>query len=414
MDVIYLPEQAQNIILSLNKKGYQAYAVGGCVRDTILGIVPSDWDIATDAHPQQVKSVFSRTADTGTRHGTVTVLMGDEGYEVTTFRTEGEYSDLRHPDRVCFTHSIEEDLGRRDFTINALAYHPQKGLVDCCNGLSDLKGRLIRAVGNAGSRFREDALRMLRAVRFSAQLGFEIEEKTLRAVRDNSQLIKNISTERIRDELTGILMSKNPLKFILVWETGLLHNIIPELCRVYCSSGSREKVLELLRPLEYAISDCVLRWSLLLATTENTRDIMKRLRFDNKTSGRVTAVTESMGLELEPDPRQVRKAVHITGKHIFSLLIEAWEAIASSCHKDKNGAGKVKKIFNDIIREGHPLEICDLEVDGADIAGMGFVGTDIGRVLRLLLDMVIDDPGMNKREFLLKAARMHMEKTDMT
>ena len=179
---INIPQKAEQILHILNEAGYEAYVVGGCVRDSILDRVPGDWDITTSALPEQVKELFHRTVDTGIQHGTVTVMMGKEGFEVTTYRVDGEYHDGRHPDAVTFTRSLEEDLKRRDFTINAMAYHPGHGLVDLFGGMEDINRKIIRCVGDPVERFTEDALRMLRAVRFSAQLGFTVEENTKAAL----------------------------------------------------------------------------------------------------------------------------------------------------------------------------------------------------------------------------------------
>ena len=200
---IEMPEDVKDIICTLQKNGYEAYAVGGCVRDSILGRMPEDWDITTSAMPEETKALFARTFDTGIEHGTVTVLKGRTGYEVTTYRVDGEYEDSRHPREVTFTRSLKEDLKRRDFTINAMAYNDEEGLVDIFGGLKDLEGKVIRCVGNARERFSEDALRILRGVRFAAQLEFELEEETREGMRELAGTLANISAERIQTENTG-------------------------------------------------------------------------------------------------------------------------------------------------------------------------------------------------------------------
>lgn len=202
-----IPSKAAEIIQELAAHGFEAYAVGGCVRDSILGRKPEDWDITTSARPEQVKAIFPRTVDTGIEHGTVTVLMDREHFEVTTYRVDGEYEDHRHPKEVTFTASLEEDLKRRDFTINAMAYNPETGLVDIFNGIEDLKNQVIRCVGDPGERFDEDALRILRAIRFSAQLGFQIDAATQRAMSERAKDLKEVSAERIRVELVKLLVS---------------------------------------------------------------------------------------------------------------------------------------------------------------------------------------------------------------
>ena len=225
---INIPQKAEQILHILNEAGYEAYVVGGCVRDSILDRVPGDWDITTSALPEQVKELFHRTVDTGIQHGTVTVMMGKEGFEVTTYRVDGEYHDGRHPDAVTFTRSLEEDLKRRDFTINAMAYHPGHGLVDLFGGMEDINRKIIRCVGDPVERFTEDALRMLRAVRFSAQLGFTVEENTKAALARMSGNLEHVSAERIQTELVKLLVSDHPDYLRTAWETGLTREFLPE------------------------------------------------------------------------------------------------------------------------------------------------------------------------------------------
>ncbi|MEE3466819.1 MAG: CCA tRNA nucleotidyltransferase [Eubacterium sp.] len=223
-----IPSGARQIIEALEHHGYEAYIVGGCVRDMLIDRVPEDWDITTSAEPDQVKRIFRRTVDTGIEHGTVTVLIGDEGYEVTTYRTDGIYEDHRHPTEVTFTPNLEEDLKRRDFTINAMAYNEKDGLVDLFGGQEDLERGIIRCVGDPMQRFDEDALRMLRGIRFAGQLLFEIEESTLAAIRELAPTLVNISAERIRVELTKLLISAGSDRLRLAYETGLTPYFLPE------------------------------------------------------------------------------------------------------------------------------------------------------------------------------------------
>ena len=217
---ISLPEKVENIISTIEANGFEAYAVGGCVRDSILGRIPDDWDITTSASPQQVKALFRHTIDTGIQHGTVTVMLGREGFEVTTYRIDGEYEDSRHPKEVTFTSNLREDLKRRDFTINAMAYNNRTGLVDAFGGLEDMERKLIRCVGESQERFEEDALRMMRAVRFSAQLGYAIEEGTEQAIRKMAGNLGHISAERIQTELVKLLVSPHPDYLRICYETG--------------------------------------------------------------------------------------------------------------------------------------------------------------------------------------------------
>ena len=226
--MFHLPQDVKFIIDNLTEHGYEAYAVGGCVRDTLLSRIPGDWDITTSAKPEQVKAIFSHTIDTGIEHGTVTVMRNHVGYEVTTYRIDGEYEDARHPKEVTFTANLVEDLKRRDFTINAMAYNHQTGLVDEFDGIGDLEQKIIRCVGNPMERFSEDALRMLRAVRFSAQLGCTIEEHTKEAIRQLAPTIAKVSVERITTELVKILISDNPQEIRTAYELGLTKIFLPE------------------------------------------------------------------------------------------------------------------------------------------------------------------------------------------
>ena len=226
-----IPSNAEKILHILEENGYEAYVVGGCVRDSILGRTPDDWDITTSASPEQVKELFHRTVDTGLQHGTVTVLMDKEGYEVTTYRVDGDYEDGRHPKQVMFTSSLEEDLKRRDFTINAMAYHPVRGLVDLFHGMEDMQAKIIRCVGDPMERFHEDALRILRAVRFSAQLGFTIEKETKNGIRVLAPNLKCVSAERIQTELVKLLVSPHPDYLRVAYETGITKEFLPEFDR---------------------------------------------------------------------------------------------------------------------------------------------------------------------------------------
>ena len=226
---IEIPSGAAHILRVLESRGYEAYVVGGCVRDSLLGRTPNDWDITTSALPQQVKALFPRTVDTGLKHGTVTILCGRDAYEVTTYRVDGEYLDGRHPKDVTFTASLREDLQRRDFTINAMAYSEKDGLQDYFDGLSDLERGIVRAVGDPEKRFGEDALRIMRAVRFAAQLGYDVEEKTLRAMKDLAPTLSKISAERIAVELEKLLLSPHPDKLFMAYECGITKGAVLKL-----------------------------------------------------------------------------------------------------------------------------------------------------------------------------------------
>ena len=225
---IQMPVNANRIIHTLQEAGHEAYIVGGCVRDAILGKEPGDWDITTSAKPEEVKALFRRTIDTGIEHGTVTVMFDKEGYEVTTYRVDGKYEDHRRPTSVTFTASLIEDMKRRDFTINAMAYNETEGVIDHFDGMGDLKRKMIRCVGEPKERFDEDALRILRALRFSAQLDFSIDEKTKEAIRNQAVYLKDISAERIHVELTKLLVSSHPERLRTAYELGVTKIVLPE------------------------------------------------------------------------------------------------------------------------------------------------------------------------------------------
>ena len=356
---ILIPTQAAEIIKTLSSHGYEAYAVGGCVRDSILGKTPSDWDITTSARPEQVKALFAKTIDTGIKHGTVTVMMDKTGYEVTTYRIDGLYEDHRRPNDVTFTTSLREDLMRRDFTINAMAYNDTDGLIDLFGGMDDLQNRVIRCVGNARDRFEEDALRMLRAVRFAGQLHFRIESSTREAIIACHNNLKDVSAERIQMELLKLLISDHPEVFREAYATGLTSVFLPEFDRMmdtgqknphHCYSVG-EHTLHAVCMIE---PNPVLRLTMLLhdvgkpatKTTdqygidhfynhykvgaEMSKEILKRLKFDNKTIQVVCQLISHHDIRFKnpktSGQRHVRKVMHSIGPNLFPYLLKVMEA----------------------------------------------------------------------------------------
>jgi len=314
-----MPGNVKDIINVLQDKGYEAYAVGGCVRDAVLGKEPHDWDITTSALPEKIKELFSKTVDTGIEHGTVTVIMNGEGYEVTTYRIDGKYKDGRHPESVTFTPSLTEDLKRRDFTINAMAYNESEGLVDLFGGIGDIEKKKITCVGNPVDRFNEDALRILRAVRFAGTLGFDIEENTLKACSTVGKRLELVSRERIQVELDKLITSDHPEKIEIAWNVGIMEYIVPELnfgngiedsaCgkikgsvagKVEKSRGyeDRKFIIDMLKVTE---NNHYVRWAALLSvfTRDEVRRILKGLKFDNKTVKYVSSMVERFRGEAE-------------------------------------------------------------------------------------------------------------------
>ena len=434
--VLTIPEKVEFIINKLETAGFEAYAVGGCVRDSILGRKPDDWDITTSAKPEQVKSLFRRTVDTGLQHGTVTVMIDKEGFEVTTYRVDGEYEDGRHPKEVTFTASLEEDLKRRDFTINAMAYNTSSGLVDMFGGLEDIKKKIIRCVGNPLERFTEDALRIMRAVRFSAQLGFEIEKETKAALSVIAPNLKNVSAERIETELVKLLVSPHPDYLRTAWETGITKEFLPEFDACmdteqntphHCWSVGEHT----LRSLLNVPCDKVLRLTMLLhdigkpkvkATDENGRDhfkthgsvgekmakeILRRLKFDNDTIRKVSHLVKWHDYRPENTPKSVRRALNKIGEELFPeyLMVQRADMLAQSAYKREEKTERIEKLtilYREIIEKKECISLKTLAVTGSDLIEAGMKpGKEIGVVLNSLLEMVLENPELNKKETLL-------------
>ena len=428
-----IPKDVSFIIDELYSHGYEAYAVGGCVRDCILNREPGDWDITTSARPYEVKEIFKRTIDTGIAHGTVTVMLGKNGYEVTTYRVDGAYEDSRHPKSVSFTASLEEDLKRRDFTINAMAYNHRRGLVDIFDGIGDIQRKVIRCVGNPEERFDEDALRILRAVRFSAQLGFEIEDETAAAITKKARSLENISAERIQAELVKLLVSDHPDYIHKAWALGITKVIMPEYDRIvgvaqHTPNHIYTVDVHTLKALKNIEADAILRLTMLIhdfgkpevkKTKPDGRDIfyrhpevsaklagqiLKRLKFDNYTLEHVVRLVQWHGLKYNADEIDVRKALNRVGRDIFNDFLKVQTADVSA----KNPAvidGKLKHIYHQIIDENQCFEIKALAVNGKDLIQAGIApGPLLGAVLERLLEMVIEDQSLNVKETLLELA----------
>ena len=401
---INLPNEVSFILNILISNGFEAYIVGGCVRDSIIGTTPGDWDITTNALSDKVKSLFEKTVDTGIKHGTVTVMVDGVSFEVTTYRTDGIYEDNRRPVGVRFTSSIEADLSRRDFTMNAIAYHPITGFIDPFGGIADIKSKLIRTVGNADERFKEDALRMLRAVRFSCRLNFSIHDDIFKSIFNNSSLICYISRERVRDELTGILTSDYPLKFILLRDTGILQFILPEF--EACAA------VHSLHAVESIENDACLRWTMLLheKSALMASIILNRLRFDKRSIKKIRRLITHHDRDIGLDHKAVRKAAAVVGDDLFEDLLKVKEAdkIAQNPEYREHGLAeiyRIRQIYCEIKEDGQCLDVKSLAVNGNDLLGLGFPKSGkIGEALNKLLDMVIDEPGLNRKDTLLKLA----------
>ena len=382
---IWMPPQVERILEKLNEKGFEAYAVGGCVRDSLLGRQPKDWDITTSARPEQVKSLFRRTIDTGILHGTVTVMLDGAGYEVTTYRVDGEYADGRHPKQVVFTPDLLEDLKRRDFTINAMAYSHKTGIVDAFGGTKDLDGRLIRCVGNPVERFEEDALRILRAIRFSAQLDFSIEKETCSAVMRIAPNLSKVSKERIQAELTSLLQSGHPEKIKKVYEMGISQYISPAFSQVPWQSFQVPDSLS---------SEKYVRWGafLRMAGPDMAVQVLKELKMDLDTISRVRVLAAWADREVKAEAEEVRRAMS-------RMLPEVWDVLA-----ELNGYGERVRCLTEEIRDrGDCLDLKHLAVNGQDLIAVGLrPGKEMGRALEELLDRVLENPERNQKEVLLE------------
>ena len=429
---IELPRKVVLIIKNLQRHGYDAYAVGGCVRDSILNRKPEDWDITTSAKPEQVKRIFRRTVDTGIEHGTVTVLIGKDGFEVTTYRVDGLYEDGRHPKEVTFTSRLEEDLKRRDFTINAMAYNDDERLVDAFGGMRDLNYHLIRCVGDPKERFSEDALRILRAVRFSAQLAFPIEPETAEAIKSLAPNLEKISAERIQAELVKLLVSDHPERIQDACELGITKVVLPEWddmvgVKQNTPHHKYDVAAHTVHALQNVKNDKVLRLTMLFhdmgkpvmkTTDENGRDhfkghaiaseqiaktVMKRLKFDNDTIRKVTKLVAYHDYRMEPTGANVRRAMHEIGVELFPyyLAVRLADTKAQSSYERRGKLEniiQIRELYRNALRNKECVTLKDLAVTGTDLINLGIApGKELGMLLNELLDMVIEDPAWNQK-----------------
>ena len=434
---IQLPEKVQYIIQALEEAGFETYAVGGCVRDSLLGRVPDDWDITTSARPLEVKAVFPRTIDTGIQHGTVTVMLGKEGFEVTTYRIDGEYEDSRHPKEVTFTRNLKEDLLRRDFTINAFAYNDRSGIVDAFCGMKDLEDGVIRCVGEATERFTEDALRMMRAVRFSAQLGFEIEASTKAAIEQLAPNLSHISAERIQTELVKLLKSSHPDYIREAYHLGMTRIFLPELDAAFETTQNNPHHCytvgeHLMHCMLYTESDKSMRIAALLhdigkpvtkTTDEQGIDhfhghagvgeemaarILRRLKFDNDTTDRVCRLILCHDDNPPLQERTVRRAIYRNGVDQYPLLfaVKRADMLAQSAYRREKKAEYLKEyeeIYEQIMAKRQCLSIKELAVTGTDLIADGMQpGKAIGETLKQLLEHVLEHPEDNTKEKLME------------
>jgi tRNA nucleotidyltransferase (CCA-adding enzyme) len=433
-----LPDSVEKIIHTLEAAGYEAYAVGGCVRDALLGLTPDDWDITTSAEPEEVKALFSRTIDTGIKHGTVTVRLNGKSFEVTTYRIDGKYEDGRHPEEVTFTKSLEEDLKRRDFTINAMAVNDRTGIVDLFGGQEDLKAGIIRCVGDPMERFSEDALRMMRAVRFAAKLDFSIEEKTKKSISILKDNLRKVSAERIQVELTKLITSDHPEMMRTLYETGLTSVFFPEWDKaMVCGQNTKHHCYTVgehtIEVMKHVRNDKVMRLAALLhdigkpgmkRTDKKGHDhfqghpqlsdimaerILRRLKYDNDTIKKVCMLVRYHDERPALNPRSIRRCMremNLDFDDLFELKRADIAGQSDFMREEKLAAvDKFEKLYHENLEAGNCTDKKQLAVNGGDLIKAGVdKGPEMGRVMEKLLDDVIDEPSANTKETLLSRA----------
>lgn len=448
---IQIPDKVDYILNILHSNGYEAYAVGGCVRDALLGREPEDWDITTSAKPEQVKALFSRTIDTGLQHGTVTVMLDKEGFEITTYRIDGTYEDGRHPTEVQFTSDLVEDLKRRDFTINAMAYSKEDGIVDAFDGIGDLKRGVIKCVGDARERFSEDALRMLRAVRFSGQLGFEIEEKTKEAILEKAETLNKISAERIRVELDKLICSNHPMQLVTAQELGITKIVLPEFDEMLATPQNHPHHqynvgIHSLKAVENVHNFAkeanldkkmysILSWTALLhdvgkpsckTTDEQGVDhfykhpavgkeiaekIMRRLRFDNYAIDTVCHLILYHDVRFSTKKGKMRTLMNKIGveamQYLFLMIRADYFSQSEFMREEKlNNLETAQKLYAEVCEAKECVSLKMLAINGSDLLAAGFPrGKCMGEILNDLLAMVLENPDLNQKEILLSIAK---------
>lgn len=425
---IFIPKDVSFLIDTIYENGYEAFMVGGCVRDSVLNLTPNDYDITTNAKPKEIMNIFKdyKTIDTGIKHGTVSIILNNNIYEITTYRIEGEYENNRRPKTVEFTSSIEEDLRRRDFTINAMAYNKQFGIIDKFNGLEDLQNRIIKTVGNPDERFKEDGLRMIRAIRFSSKLGFNIDENTLNGIYKNSYIIKNISTERINDEFTKILLSDNPQNIILLYKTNIFkylgihcnlnRDYYKELEKYinilsYCDNNLLDKLIILDYLISNEILKCIDKCEKYKYYCENIKkvNIINNLRYSNKVINYCNDIMEYMIKDIDKiDKIVIKRYLNNIGYEKLNKVFKL-KLIYNVFFNNKDNVEFFKrciKQLDEIENSKECYEIKSLEIDGKILKDLGYKGKEIGEKLSFLLDQVIKDPLLNKKDILINLLKL--------
>lgn len=400
---INLPPKVRYIINKIYENNYEAYIVGGCVRDAILGFEPNDYDITTSASPNTIQEIFKdfKCIETGIEHGTVSVVIEDEIFEITTYRIEGEYKDHRRPDKVDFTDRLEEDLKRRDFTINAMAYNEKKGLIDLFGGKEDLNNKIIKTVGNPYDRFNEDGLRMIRAIRFSSKLNFTIEKETLKAIYDKSFIINNISLERITDEFTKIILSDKPENIKYLFETKLLKYLnisneddIGKLKQFYNEIVILKKINKNLEK-RLALLDYIIEKNNI-----NCKSFCNELIYSKKViKNHNIILTLLKNIEIDHlNKVEIKKILSEVDRN----LLEEYLDISGIIYDKEKKVDEIIDILSEIEENNECYIIKNLKVNGRDIMSLGYKNKEVGEVLNYLLEIVIEDYTLNKKDVLIK------------
>ena len=438
--LVKLSKGAKKVIETLKSHGFSAYAVGGAVRDALLGKIPYDFDITTDATPIEVKSLFDKVIETGIAHGTVTVMIDGEPLEVTTFRADGEYVDNRKPKTVTLVKNVADDLARRDFTVNALCYNDEEGILDLFSGIDDLNNKIIRAIGNPEERFTEDALRVLRAVRFSVQLGFKIEENTLSAIRKCAPLVQNLSVERITAELDKILMSPAADRALsLMFDTGILDFIMKDMAECYrAPQNIKWHIYDVGNHTAQVVKNTPeiihLRYAALMhdwgkphtrgvndegedtfrnhakVSEELADNFTKKYKFSNERRDKILRLVKYHDIEILPEKKYVKRAINKVGDDIFCDLIALKRADCLSQNLELTKSrlpyiDTLDALYAEIKENKEVFSVKNLAIDGNDLIELGASGKKIGEILNTLLDVVMDDATKNEKEILIEIAK---------